>query len=251
MNLFVDIETVPCQRPDALERVRSTLKPPAIMKKAETIAAWWANESEAAAVEVWRKQALDGGNRGEIVSVALVADGTTADGSPMEWVKCRAPGESEAALLRYAFDVVEHWTAQELALVAPSARPATFPIDDHYPVAHNAAFDLGFLWRRAVVLGVPVPRWLPGPAARAGQHYGCTMLAWAGFGGKVSLDTLCEALGLPSPKDEGMDGSKVFDAWQAGQLEELERYNLDDARAVSAIWHRLASCHVGTMLESA
>ena len=75
MNIFLDIETVPSQRPDALERVRSTLKPPAIMKKPQTIAAWWANDAEAAAVEAWRKQSLDGGNRGEVVSIALVADG--------------------------------------------------------------------------------------------------------------------------------------------------------------------------------
>lgn len=250
MNIFLDIETVPSQHPGALERVRSTLKPPAIMKKPETIAAWWANDAEAAAVEAWRKQSLDGGNRGEVVSIALVADGTAPDGKPFEWVKCRAPGESEAALLRYAFEVVEHWTAQELALVAPSARPDAFPIDGHYPIAHNATFDLGFLWRRAVALGVPVPRWLPGPAARAGQHYGCTMHAWAGFGGKVALDTLCEALGLPSPKDGGMDGGQVLDVWQAGDVAAIERYNLADARAVAAIWHRLASCHVGMELAA-
>lgn len=250
MNLFIDIETVPCQHPDALERVRSTLKPPAIMKKAETIAAWWANDAEAAAVEVWRKQALDGGTRGEIVSVALVADGVTADGAPMEWVKCRAPGESEADMLRFAFHVVDCWTAAELELVAPGVRAAAFPIDAHYPIAHNATFDMGFLWRRAVALGVPVPRWLPGPAARVGQHFGCTMHAWAGHGGRVALDTLCESLGLPSPKDDGMDGGQVLDVWQAGDVAAIERYNLADARAVAAIWHRLASCHVGMELAA-
>jgi predicted PolB exonuclease-like 3'-5' exonuclease len=65
------------------------------------------------------------------------------------------------------------------------------------------------------------------------------MLLWAGYGGRISLDSLCRALGLPSPKEGGMDGAKVFDAWQAGQHADIAAYNLKDAQAVAAVWHRL------------
>ena len=66
------------------------------------------------------------------------------------------------------------------------------------------------------------------------------MLAWAGYGNRVSLDALCRALGIPSPKEAGIDGAGVFDAWQAGRHEEIAQYNLRDALATAEVWHRLA-----------
>ena len=61
MNLYLDIESIPSQHPDALAQVRAAIKPPATLKKPESIAAWWASEADAAAQEAWRKQSLDGG----------------------------------------------------------------------------------------------------------------------------------------------------------------------------------------------
>lgn len=230
MNLFIDIETVPSQHPEALVAVRASLKPPATLKKAESIAAWWANDAEQAAADTWRKQSLDGGTHGEIVSIALVC-------SMGQWVQCRpVGGSSEAELIAAAFAQVAAWQAEEAHALAPNARAWQADI---YPVAHNAAFDMGFLWRRAIVNRVAVPTWLPGPMARAGKDYGCSMLVWAGFGGRVSLDSLCSALGVHSPKDGGMDGSQVFDAWLAGEHERIAAYNLRDTIAVAEVWNLL------------
>lgn len=231
MNLFLDIETVPSQHPDAMANVVLGIRPPGTLKKPESIAAWYATEADQAAQDVWRKQALDGGTLGEIISIALT------DGDGRDWVRCRAQGDSEAELLRQFIATVEDWTAQDASKAAGSA--SAWPLDNHYCIAHNAAFDLGFLWRRCVVHGVRLPKWLPGPQARAGQHYGDTMAVWAGYGKFISLDALCGALGVPSPKDGGMDGSKVFDAWRAGDYEAIARYNLQDTQAVATIWHHL------------
>lgn len=232
MQLFIDVETVPSQHPDALAEVRASLRPPGTLKKAESIAAWWANDADAAAEEAHRKQGLDGGTMGEIISIACV----TEDGE--QWVRCRCAGESEAELLAQFFAQVESWTRAEAERMT-LGHPAAWPIDCHFAVAHNASFDLGYLWRRAIVHRVPVPRWLPDPSARAGKEYGCTMLSWAGWGGRVSLDALCRALGIASPKDDGMDGSKVYDAWKAGQTEAIAEYNLRDAKTTAEVWHRL------------
>lgn len=231
MNLFIDIETVPSQHPDALVNATLTIRPPGTLKKPETIAAWWANESVPATMEAWRKQSLDGGTLGEIISIAVV------DGDGRDWVRCRAKGDSEADLLRQFIATVEDWTAQEASKAAGSA--SAWPVDNHYCIAHNAAFDLGFLWRRCVVHGLRLPRWLPSPQARAGKDYGDTMAVWAGYGKFIGLDALCQALGVPSPKDGGMDGSKVFDAWLAGDHEAIAAYNLADTQTVAAIWQRL------------
>ena len=238
MRLFIDTETVPSQHPDALTEAAAGVRPPASLKKAESIAAWWENEAAAAAQEVWRKQSLDGGTQGEIVSIAVV------DGEGRQWAHCRAVGESEAALLVAFIEAVEGWTADDARKLCGNA--AGWPVDDHRLVAHNAAFDLGFLWRRMAINAVRIPKWLPSPQARAGKAFGCTMQAWAGFGKFVGLDALCRALGVTSPKEAGgMDGSRVFDAWLAGEHEAIARYNLNDARAVSDVWHRLAAVGVG------
>ena len=36
MNLYLDIETVPCQQPWALSDIRASLKPPGTLKKADS-----------------------------------------------------------------------------------------------------------------------------------------------------------------------------------------------------------------------
>lgn len=230
MNIFLDIETIPSQHPDALAEVRATLKPPGTLKKPESIAAWWANEAEAAAVEAWRKQALDGGTAGEVVSIAVCGDDAPG------WVRCRAQGESEAALLE-SFGLTVQAMQGCTAYTGPDGR--AWPAGEPFFIAHNAPFDLGYLWRRCAVHGVRLPFTLPGPMARAGKDYADTMLLWAGFGGRVSLDALCNALGIASPKAEGMDGAQVFDRWLAGDVAAIERYNLADAQAVREVWHRL------------
>lgn len=230
MNFFIDVETVPNQKPEALATVKAALKPPGTLKKPESIARWWEEESESAAVEIWRKQSLDGGTQGEIVSIAVAGDA-----GPV-WGQCRAPGESEAALLVAFGEQVQTMLAAG-AVVGPDGR--TWPVGDPFFVAHNAQFDLGFLWRRCLVHGVRLPFDLPGPMARAGKDFACTMQLWAGFGGRVSLDALCRALGLPSPKDNGMDGSKVFDHWLTGHTSTIAVYNMADVAVLREVWHRL------------
>ncbi len=229
MQIIFDIETIPSQRPDARELARTTIKPSAALKKPESIAAWWANEADAATDEAYRKQSLDGGLAGEIVSIAAVTD----DGK--QWVMCRTQDQFESTLLT-AFGVqVGQWIDEEAAAVREGYNYAADP----YLVAHNASFDLGFLWRRAIVNGVRLPFKVPAPSARAGKDYGDTMALWSGYGGRVSLDALCRALSVPSPKDGGIDGAGVYDAWKAGQYEAIAAYNLKDAIATAEVWHRL------------
>lgn len=231
MNLYLDIETVPSQAPDAIELVRETIRPPGTLKKPESIAAWWETEADSAATEAWRKQALDGGNYGEVVSIAVT------DGDGREWVQCRAQGQSEGTLLLALVATVEGWEREDASKA--QGNPGAWPVDAHYPVAHNAAFDLGFLWRRMAAHRVRIPRWLPSPLERPGKAFGCTMQARAGFGKFVALDTLCDVLHVPSPKADGMDGSMVLDTWLAGDTDKVAAYNLRDAKAVAHVWQVL------------
>ena len=233
MHLYLDLETAPGQTDAARQAAAAGVKPPATHKKPETIAKWWAEDAAAAIEDAYRRQALDGGLHGEIISIAAV---TEEDGQ--QWVRCRRQGESEADLLAEFFAKVEGWNREQALAIAPDHRAEAWPIEV-FAVAHNAAFDLGFLWRRAIVNRVPRPRWLPGPMARPGRDFGCTMTAWAGPRERVSLDALCRALGVPTPKGDDLDGSKVYDAWLGGDVDAIATYNLRDALAVRAVWHRL------------
>ena len=232
MFLFLDVETIPGQTEAARQAAAASVKPPGTLKRADSIERWWQEESPAALEDAHRRQSLDGGLFGEIVSIAAV---TEEDGQ--KWVRCRRQGESEADLLAEFFAKVEGWNREQALAIAPDHRAEAWPIEV-FAVAHNAAFDLGFLWRRAIVNRVPRPRWLPGPMARPGRDFGCTMTAWAGPRERVSLDNLCRALGVESPKD-GMTGADVFEAWQTGAVEAIAAYNLRDALAVRSVWHRL------------
>lgn len=228
MNIFFDIETLPSLAPDARELARQGVKPPGTLKKPESIAAWWENEGPAAIEEAYRKQALDAAS-GELCAVGFANE----DSEPVSLV--RGLGEAEADFLRRTL-------AGILALVDTGSRTGPdghrWP-DEPYFIAHNAPFDLGFLMRRCWVNGIRPPFRLPGPSAREGKDYGDTMAAWAGFRGTIGLDRLCRALGIPSPKADGVDGSQVFDLWTAGNHEAIARYNAADVEAVRACWWRL------------
>lgn len=235
MQIFIDIETCPTNDQDVINAIRANIKPPANYKKADSIAAWFEMEGEAAAEEAIARTALDAAT-GQIIAIGLARD----DDQPPA-VLVRAPGDPEADLLRRFFGMVQDWT-QSCAVTDATGAPI-WP-DTPYFVAHNAAFDLGFLWRRCAVLGLRPPFPLPGPNARAGKEYGCTMAAWAGYRERISLQALCRALALPDPKAAG-NGAQAWMWWQEGDLDRVARYCAGDVEAVRSIWHRLLPMMAG------
>ncbi len=231
--ITIDIETVPSQVPGARDHIRASIKPPGTLKKPESIAAWWKDDSEAAIETEYRKQSLDGGLAGEIISIAIVGNDLDDDTG---WSYCREPWEDESLVLDlFADAVTDRLTREACNNAGGEYNWATDP----WFIAHNAAFDLPFIWHRCIVNGIRLPFKFPTPSARAGKDYGCTMLAWAGYGGRVSLDALCRALSLPSPKEGGIDGAGVYDAWLAGRHKDIAAYNLRDTLATRDVWQRL------------
>ncbi len=229
MNIYLDLETMPSLSPDARELARQGVKPPGSYKKPESIAAWWKDEGEAAIEEAYRRQALDAAS-GELCAVAFCND----DSDPFCMV--RGLDEPEAAFLYRALVEIRA-LVDAGGITAPDGN--RWPAEPYF-IGHNlGGFDLPFLMRRCWVHGLRPPFRLPGPNAREGKDYGDTMTTWAGYRGTISLDRLCRALGIPSPKEGGMDGSQVFDLWTAGKHEEIATYNLKDVDAVRACWWRL------------
>jgi hypothetical protein len=110
--------------------------------------------------------------------------------------------------------------------------------NDIYLVAHNAEFDIGYIRRRAWVNKIRIPHWFPKPDARSPRDYGCTMQRWAGHKDRISLDNLCAALGVQSPKGD-IDGSKVWQAYKDGRVSEIATYCGRDVMATLDCWERL------------
>lgn len=218
--LYLDIETIPAQLPEAHAAIAENVKPPAQMKKAETIAAWEANDKAQAVKDAITKSSLDG-TYGHICCIGFAVNDMQPDST---FLRSYSP-EGEATILRDFFHA-----ADELGRGNP------FPV---CVVGHNhIGFDLRFIWQRAIILGVRVPGWFPRDPKPWGNEAFDTMLAFAGQRGMISLDRLCRALGIPGKDD--IDGSMVASLWEAQRSDDIARYCMDDVERTRAVHRRMA-----------
>ncbi len=107
-------------------------------------------------------------------------------------------------------------------------------------VTYNGlAFDLPFLVRRSIYLGVPPTGLLPMKPYALESHFD-VMRALANWErtDAVRLDVVAELLGL-SKQPPGMDGSQVLALWRAGRVDEIEAYCLGDVRLVYEVFLRI------------
>ena len=65
-----------------------------------------------------------------------------------------------------------------------------------------------------------------------------TMTQFAGFGNRISLDKLCLALGIKSPKGE-IDGSMVGQYVADGRIDEVSEYCKRDVVATREVYQRM------------
>ncbi|WP_246332883.1 hypothetical protein [Aureimonas mangrovi] len=194
------------------------------MKKPETIQKWVDEERPGAVAEAVAKTALDGGY-GLVASIAWAI----GDGPVVAATSAGKNGYDQAierALIEGFFGELERLRAD--SRVSPTL------------VGHCiSSFDVLFLWRRAIVLGIAPPSWWPVHAAPwKADDLQDTMLMWCGpKGGFISQDRLARILGLKGKGD--IDGSKVAALWEAGRYEDVRIYNADDVECCRRIWCRL------------
>ena len=107
-------------------------------------------------------------------------------------------------------------------------------------IGHNILdFDLRFIYKRSVILNVRPSRELSFARYRSDPIFD-TMKEWEKWGSQgVSLHKLSLALGLSSPKEEGIDGSKVYDFFLAGKADEIAKYCMRDVEATRNVYNRM------------
>lgn len=106
-------------------------------------------------------------------------------------------------------------------------------------VGHNILeFDLRFIWQRSIVLRVKPSRPINFAKYRETEIFDTQQVwtKWAKNG--ESLETLAHAFGLPSPKEE-LDGSKVWEYFQAGKIDEICEYCKKDVEVNREVYKRM------------
>lgn len=242
-HIYLDIETIPCQKPGAFEAIVAkhteqaeqevaALKPPGSLKKQETIDAWIQNDMPAKAAAIRQEaiseaerefcsQSFDGG-AGQIAVVSIAID----DRVPVVFYsEDYATAEAQILSDVYAYLHIIHNEAKGAPLCY---------------VGHNiAGFDLRFLFQRSVVLGVQPHPAIPFKAKPwEDNKVFDTMIGWTcDIRGKASMNKVCEALGIQGKGD--IDGSQVWDYVRAGKIKEVAEYCAGDVERTRAIHKRL------------
>jgi hypothetical protein len=211
-SLYLDIETIPAQSQEARDRIAATVKPPAAMKKAETIAVWEAEQKATAVAEAIDKTSFNAAF-GQICCI-----GFAFDDSPATSISWPVNADNEKLMISAFFD--------EAGKIIGNRFPT---IVGHF----ITGFDIRFIWQRCMVLGIRVPAWLPkDPKPWDGGVFD-TMTAWAGARDTISMDNLCQALGIDGKGD--VDGSMVGKMFAEGKHKEIAAYCRDDIGRTRAI----------------
>lgn len=236
VNLYFDIETIPCQdaaevtamRTAADERLAVEIKAiraPSNYKDAAKIDEYILTaqskmlaDHDAACEADWLKTSFDGG-----VGQICVIGWSLGDENPRS-VHCGELSRAcEITALTLFFADIERLGA---------GCRVTW-------VGHNhVGFDFPFIWKRAMVLGVQPPFNFPRNPKPWAENVFDTMVQWdpqQRAGG--SMDRLCRLLGIPGKGD--ISGADVWPMVQAGRIEEVAAYCRDDVERTRAMHRRM------------
>lgn len=220
-TLFFDLETLPTDDPEAIQILADKIKVPGNYTKPDSIAAWERDEKPKLVAEAVAKTSFDG-TYGRICCIAWAYNNRPVQS---------AVGDEREVMSRF-FSGINQVTGLHIEGSTLNTQLTV--------VGHNMkAFDLRFLWQRAVVLKLDKPKSIPWGAGYWDERVQDTMLLWNPDPSKrISLDRLCRALGVRTPKN-GFDGSMVTDAWSRGDKQQIATYCEGDVEAMRECWWRM------------
>jgi DNA polymerase elongation subunit (family B) len=117
-----------------------------------------------------------------------------------------------------------------------------FDCDCDELVGHNViGFDLPFIFQRCLVHGIEARPFVNLAEYNVRGVFDTMHRWWLGAKRHVSLDDVAWALGIESSKTAEVEGSKVFDLYQAGKLDQIREYNLNDVRVTRKVYERMVA----------
>lgn len=202
MKIYLDIETIPSEnKPDL-----SMIEAPAKFKKEESIKAWLDENGEKERELLWRKESLIA-ERGRILCIGYAIENDKP--------KC--------------VDTLEEFYKD------------LYDVSNPIFIGHNIRkFDAPWMFKHAIKQKVKVPELCHFNFNKFRGNIEDTMELWACdvYNSYTKLDAIAKFLGVGS-KTEGIDGSKVFDYWQAGRIEEIKDYCKQDVELTRSVYKRI------------
>src|SRR5438067_6715612 len=116
------------------------------------------------------------------------------------------------------------------------------PVCDLLVGHHIINFDLPFIFQRCLANNISVKPFIDLSEFNVRGVYDTMRGWWLGSRNRVALDDVAWALGIESSKTGEVEGSKVFELYQAGRLAEIREYNLNDVRVTRKVYERMVAC---------
>jgi 3'-5' exonuclease len=251
LEVVFDLETIPSQDPELIDSIRADLrenfKAPSDMTKERACAELGMQDpseikftSKARALEMWVERFRD--EKLEETAQEMLHK-TCFDGAQGKIAVIGfAIGDNAPTV--YSLDSLDPFDADpEIDLItgffndiAQEYSPSS--MRNPLFIGHNIArFDLPFLFKRAVILGIKPPAFIPFGAAPWADSIYDTMTRWDA-NNSIKLDALCKALSVPG-KTEGINGADVWPMIQAGRIGEVAAYCMDDVDAARNAFRRM------------
>lgn len=219
-NLYIDLETLKCTNKDRIEYITTHMKAPGNYKTEIAINKWMSENKQ----KTIDNTVFDGAS-GSICTIGYAFDNDKIT------ILQRNNSNSEADIIQDFFNNLK--TYSESVNIAPRLLDIKW-------IAHNASFDLPFLFKRCVILGINTHGIrIPHNDRHGSKHVFCTMIEWMGFGVKAggSMDNICNALGMEGKR--GFDGSMVDEAFRNEEYTRIAEYCKDDVRKLRYMHKRM------------
>jgi DNA polymerase elongation subunit (family B) len=229
----IDIETIPL--PGFKERAAQRLKRAMQLGKISEEQQQRYLEDQAAEEERAYRSGSLAATSGRVLSIAVHV-GSVA-GVEIEGVE---QSESEHV---FGIDSDGQEQIEQQALTDFLVLMRSFDSDIDEIVGHNViGFDLPFIFQRCLVNNITVRPFVNLGEFNVRGVYDTMHRWWLGSRNRVALDDIAWALGIESSKTKEVEGSRVFELYQAGRLAEIREYNLNDVRVTRKVYERLVSC---------
>lgn len=221
MRLTIDIETLPALGWGDEDKLRwAYRKVPKSYKKPESIAKWVQDNAE----EQWRRTSFD-----PVHAVVWMVGLAVGDEAPFVLI-AKDPAHDPGECLRGLAEFFGGLDYMPRAIVGKYHRKFDLPLLAVQAFLHGQ-HRLGCYL--ADVLSYPYDKRVQDVGER-----------WPG--GPISLDPLARVLGVTG-KPDGMDGSKVYDAYLAGREAEVAAYCGADVESARACWDVLTGRYMGEL----
>jgi 3'-5' exonuclease len=213
MIVTFNIVSIPTENTEHIAMIASKIKPPGTMKKADTIEKWVREEKQNAIDEAVLKTTFDGAY-GSICCIGWKIDKN----------ETQTVVGTEKEIIKAFFDSL-------LTKFHPTNDTIKF-------VGHNLIdFDLPFLFKRCVINNIPLLSYIPINPRFGSDKVFDTSTEFAGYGKRISLDTLSKLLGMAGKV--GMTGDDVYPTYQAGRIDDIADYCVGNVDLTHAVYERL------------